>query len=239
MKRKIAFVFSVLLLSCSVVSASSLHGDFEGNPIVKVTSNGQDLKIDDVPAINYKGRTMVPIYLLSQLGAETKWDDNAYSVNVKLDSKTDVSTQKEAKKANQTIRDTYEWLSDTDQAMFNFIVTLKQYVDLDNPENYLQIIKMDFQNISQLNTDSQTFALQIYNNNHSDNHINDILTSQSKTITQISQTLDLFNTWINSNKDSKVLSLVNINIHQSLLTAQQNITATNTFKHELFIKDSQ
>jgi hypothetical protein len=239
MKKKIATAFSVLLLSCSVANASSINGDFEGNPIVKVTSNGQDLKFDDVPAINYKGRTMVPIYLLNQLGAETKWDENTYSVNVKLDSKIDVATQKNADKENQAILDTYEWLSDTNQAMFNFIVTLNQYADLDNPENYSQIIKLDSQDITQLNTDSQAFALQVYNTTHSDNHINDILASQTKTITQISQTTDLFYAWINSKKDPKMFALFNSNIHQSLLTAQQNISVTNKFKHDLFIKDAQ
>jgi hypothetical protein len=52
MKKIISF-FLVFLCLSSIVSASSINGDFEGNPIVNVSSNGQALKTEDVPAINY------------------------------------------------------------------------------------------------------------------------------------------------------------------------------------------
>jgi hypothetical protein len=237
MKRKFAFAFTMLLLSCNVANASSLHGDFEGSPIVKLTSNGHEMKIDDVPAINYNGRTMVPIYLLNQIGAETKWNESTYSVNVKLPEPKGSTETKT--KDTLSLRDAYDWLSDTNQALFSFMIVLQQYTDLENPSDYLKIIDLDFQDLNTLSTDSRTFALQVYNSDHSDNHINDILTSQAKTILQINQTIDLFKAWINSNKDPKVFSLLNINIHQSLVASQQNIAYTNKYKHDLIIKISE
>jgi S1-C subfamily serine protease len=64
--------------------ATTVNGSFEGNPIIKLFSGGKELTVSDVPAINYKNRTMVPIYLLNQLGIETKWDPANYSVTIKL-----------------------------------------------------------------------------------------------------------------------------------------------------------
>ena len=47
---------------------------FEGYPIVKVIVDGKEIK-GDVPAINFKGRTMVPVRFVSEaLGADIAWD---------------------------------------------------------------------------------------------------------------------------------------------------------------------
>ncbi|NMB40611.1 MAG: copper amine oxidase N-terminal domain-containing protein [Firmicutes bacterium] len=63
-----------LLLLLSAVSFASMHGLFEGYPIVKVIVDGKEIK-GDVPAINFKGRTMVPVRFVSEaLGADIAWD---------------------------------------------------------------------------------------------------------------------------------------------------------------------
>ncbi|MGG3471420.1 stalk domain-containing protein [Neobacillus pocheonensis] len=84
MKKKILALTAALMLFAGVVSASSINGDYKGNPIVKVTSNGKQLETDEVPAMIYDGHTVVPISLLRQLGASVSWDQDTYSVDVKL-----------------------------------------------------------------------------------------------------------------------------------------------------------
>lgn len=82
--KKIISIALLFLLFCGTVSASSLNGDFEGNSIVKVKGNGSTLPVEDTPAINYNGRTLVPIYMLKQLGVAVTWNQDEYSVNVSL-----------------------------------------------------------------------------------------------------------------------------------------------------------
>lgn len=76
------------MLVAGVVSGS-MNGDYKGNPIVKLKSNGTLVDTGEVPAMIYDGRTMVPIAALRNLGAEVTWDPKTYSVDVKLDSSPD------------------------------------------------------------------------------------------------------------------------------------------------------
>ncbi|MFB0841029.1 stalk domain-containing protein [Paenibacillus oleatilyticus] len=84
MKKKIAVLSATLILMAGAVNASVLNGDYKGNPIVKVTSNGKPLEAGEVPAMIYDGNTLVPISLLRQLGTSVTWDGDAYQVDVKL-----------------------------------------------------------------------------------------------------------------------------------------------------------
>jgi hypothetical protein len=99
MKKKIVGIIAASMLFGGIVSAASLHGNFEGNQIVKVTTSANELTVDGVPAINYKGRTMVPIYMLRQLGATVAWDESTYSVDVTLPSS-------QAKQTNDIVENT-------------------------------------------------------------------------------------------------------------------------------------
>lgn len=84
MKKKIILLAAALMMFMGVVSASSINGDYKGNPIVKVMSNGKQLQSDEVPAMIYDGHTVVPISLLRQIGASVEWNADTYSVNVSL-----------------------------------------------------------------------------------------------------------------------------------------------------------
>lgn len=68
----------------TVANAASINGDFKGNPIVKVKDNGKELIVENTPAIIYNGNTLVPIYMLRQLGATVTWDQKTYSVDVDI-----------------------------------------------------------------------------------------------------------------------------------------------------------
>lgn len=72
------------MMFMGVVNASSKNGNFEGNPIVELYGNAHYIKYDDVPAIIYKGRTMVPIYLLKKMGAKVTWNQENYAVGIEF-----------------------------------------------------------------------------------------------------------------------------------------------------------
>ncbi|PYI51513.1 stalk domain-containing protein [Paenibacillus flagellatus] len=85
MKIKYAAASVLLVLGCAgVVQASSLHGDFNGDPIVNVIAGGKKLLVEDVPAVIREGRTLVPLYLLKQAGVDVKWDADNYNVELTL-----------------------------------------------------------------------------------------------------------------------------------------------------------
>ncbi|GAB7057404.1 hypothetical protein JCM16163A_41530 [Paenibacillus sp. YK5] len=86
MKKKIIMLAAVLMMFAGVASGSSINGDYKGNPIVKLLSNGSTVDTGEVPAMIYDGKTMVPIAALRNLGAEVTWDANTYSVNVVLNN---------------------------------------------------------------------------------------------------------------------------------------------------------
>lgn len=83
MKKKIFLAtLSCLLLFSGVVSAASLWGTYKGNQIIRLTVNGDPVKVTDVPAISYNGRTMIPINLLKQAGINYSWDQINQTVNI-------------------------------------------------------------------------------------------------------------------------------------------------------------
>lgn len=84
MKKKVLSILVMFLCFAGVVSASSLNGDYKGNPIVKLKSNGSLVDTGEVPAVIYDGSTLVPIAALRNLGADVIWDAETYSVDVKL-----------------------------------------------------------------------------------------------------------------------------------------------------------
>jgi hypothetical protein len=102
-KKVVLFVF-LMMLVVGTVHASSINGDYKGNPIVKVTSNGKQLETDEVPAMIYDGHTVVPISLLRQLGASVIWDGVTYAVDVKL-PETTTATTPDLKKLTATLVD--------------------------------------------------------------------------------------------------------------------------------------
>jgi len=63
-----------VLFGVATAYAAGIYGEYEGFPIVRVTVDGQEVS-GDVPAINFYGRTLVPVRFVSEaLGAEVDWD---------------------------------------------------------------------------------------------------------------------------------------------------------------------
>jgi hypothetical protein len=82
MKKKIAAVLLLSTLIAGTVSASSINGDYKGNPIVKITVDGKEVN-GEVPAIIYDGTTLIPIRDVSEsLGSTVYWDNNTYTASI-------------------------------------------------------------------------------------------------------------------------------------------------------------
>lgn len=68
----------------ALATASGPNGAFEGYPVVNVVVNGQPIS-SDVPAINFNGRTMVPVRFVSEaLGAAVQWDGETWTAAVTM-----------------------------------------------------------------------------------------------------------------------------------------------------------
>jgi S1-C subfamily serine protease len=84
MKKIIIFTLSAfLLLGSGIAIGSSINGSYNGNPIVKVISDGRTLT-DEVPSQIIDGKTMVPLTMLRNLGFNVTWNADDYSVSVKM-----------------------------------------------------------------------------------------------------------------------------------------------------------
>ncbi|MEW9702595.1 stalk domain-containing protein [Paenibacillus sp. SI8] len=236
MKKILTVAISLCFIS-STVNASSSHGDFEGNPIVSVQSNGKNIQTEDVPAINYKGRTMVPIYMLKQLGADVVWNDSTYSVNVSIDKSKDTKTDSNTiTTETQSLRDAYQWLNDTDVALWMFTVKLQQYKDNSDASNISQIIDNDFLDISKQYDESMKFALKIAEKN-SNSHIQDIMSVQSKAFDQVKQTKELLKVWLTVKSDAQITSTLKFSMINTLQSTQKNVENTKSYIHELMVQD--
>jgi hypothetical protein len=89
MKKKVLILSVALtLLFSGVVVAASMYGEFEGYPIIQIKNNGKTIIPQDVPAISFEGRTMIPIYMLRDLGLNVSWDQETQTVNVSSSTQT-------------------------------------------------------------------------------------------------------------------------------------------------------
>jgi hypothetical protein len=81
MKRTLLFILAFLMFG-TIAGASSINGDYKGNPIVNVVVNGK-VVVSDVPAITLDGTTLIPLRAASEaLGATVTWDGTSYTANI-------------------------------------------------------------------------------------------------------------------------------------------------------------
>lgn len=82
MRKGVAIALAVciaVLAFTAGAAAGAKWGTFKGYNIVKVLVNGAYVE-GDVPAINFEGRTMVPIRFVSEaLGVPVQWDEASYT----------------------------------------------------------------------------------------------------------------------------------------------------------------
>jgi len=101
MRKRTLLIIAVIILLASIPSFGSRN--YESGTIlltdavtgeefevgtVNVMMSGQDV-ISDVPAVNFKGRTLVPVrFITESLGANVSWNQGAKEATVKTDEKT-------------------------------------------------------------------------------------------------------------------------------------------------------
>jgi len=82
MKRLVWALVLVLCFGSLALAGAGQHGHFEGFPVVKVLVNGQEIA-SDVPAVNFHGRTMVPVrFVVEALGAKVNWDEETWTAAI-------------------------------------------------------------------------------------------------------------------------------------------------------------
>lgn len=80
--RKILTVAVLLAVLGGGVAYATVHGTYQGYPVVKVVVNGRELQ-PDVPAIVMEGRTLLPVRAIAEaLGAQVAWDQNSMTATV-------------------------------------------------------------------------------------------------------------------------------------------------------------
>lgn len=84
--KKIVSVISVIIVIAVLVSvtlAAGVNGDYKGNPIINVVINGIKLTGLDVPAINYDGRTLLPLRAsVEGVNGIVEWDGQTQTASV-------------------------------------------------------------------------------------------------------------------------------------------------------------
>ncbi|KRE90472.1 hypothetical protein ASG89_09295 [Paenibacillus sp. Soil766] len=240
MKRIFFVTITLLLLVSSWASASSLNGDFEGNPIISVKTNGQDLKVEDVPAIIYKDRTMVPIYLLKQLGLGVAWNSSNYSVNVTIPQQSANPTKEElVVNDHLLIENTYHILRDLDEAMWKFVNTFEYYEKVDNPSNYTQLLDEEYKNLMNQHIESVQLSLKIIQSVKSDNQIDNIMKSQAKALGSVTQLKNLLSIQISPQGNSQIAANLKISMLDCLQVLRKNIDNTKKIEHDLLLKEME
>jgi hypothetical protein len=129
-KKKIIALAAALMMFMGVVSASSINGDYKGNPIVKVMSNGKQLESDEVPAMIYDGHTVVPISLLRQIGASVEWNTDTYSVDVKMpvqENNKDINNNGREIRKYAILADVFKLHQDLSSEIADYSTTISLY----------------------------------------------------------------------------------------------------------------
>lgn len=85
-----------IVLALVAVTAFAGGESFQGYPIVHVTLDGNPVKFD-VPAINFNGRTLLPLRTVAELtGLDITWDDSTKTAHLRTKSKSESQPQSSA-----------------------------------------------------------------------------------------------------------------------------------------------
>lgn len=235
------FILSLLVLSVpiGVAGAATLNGDFEGNPIVQVTSDGQSLKVDELPAMIYKDHTVVPLSMLRQLGVLVTWNPTTYSVNVTMPQSGSTNPLNPAKQESENLMNVYQWLKDTDTALLTFSQQLQLYASLTNGSEFVSQLNMDFEDLMKQYNESIQLALKLLETvSHSDD-LKSIIKSESDAYNNVQQTKNLLVFKLTGNSVPEFDKQFGISLLNATRAAQKNLNNTNAIIHEMQRKNNE
>lgn len=235
--KKIALTVLLFALTFGVAGAASVNGDFEGNPIVKVQSAGQDLKVEDVPATIYKGRTVVPVYLLRQLGANIVWNGDTYTVNVTMPNNGNAQQPQQpqpdaAQQERELLKKAYEWLRDTDTSMLLYVQELQQFAAMDMTDSNAALIDLDFKKLNDTYNLSYQMTQKVQEQVKDSDGLRSIIASELQTLEDITQAKNyvLLKKTVSGTDFTSRLPGVMLNATRSVMKNQMN---TNDLLHKL------
>ncbi|MFC0214652.1 stalk domain-containing protein [Paenibacillus chartarius] len=239
--KKAAAAIVLFAMTFGVAGASSVNGEFEGNPVVKVQSGGKELQVEDVPATIYLGRTVVPIYMLKQLGAEVTWNADAYTVNVTMPttrsdkpSAPEQVTDKPNAAAQEKIklRKAYSWLKDTDMAMLTFVQQLQLLTTLEADDSFFALMEEDFKKLQNDYNASMQMAFDLTSKVTAYEDLRSIMDSQTKTMDQIRSAKSFFSIK-QTNNAAEIAKGAQISIYNALRMARLNLQHTTELLRQL------
>lgn len=85
MKKTAAIISAIMIviLLAGVAAGTSINGDYKGNPIVNVLINGVKLDKLDVPAMQYDGRTLLPLRAcVESINGIVGWEEKTKTATV-------------------------------------------------------------------------------------------------------------------------------------------------------------
>lgn len=150
--KKVMLVGVMFTMFMGVASAASINGDYKGSPIVKIYSQGIEIKSNDIPPMIYNGRTVVPMSLLTKLGISLDWNQKEYKLRVFM---PEVGTAQTTETINSKNFNTIQTLKIYSKIQNNFykIETLGE-----NLKDITQVLSMGFNSIGKV-SETETFEL--------------------------------------------------------------------------------
>lgn len=126
---------------CGAVSAGSLWGSFNGNPIIKVKVNGADVN-SPTPAINYNGKVLMPISMLNKVpGVSYSYDSNLKTINIQSSDNKESNNARFADYFN-SMNDLMETTQDYFDAHLAYVAALRgNNLDLAKTQAILSLSK--------------------------------------------------------------------------------------------------
>lgn len=245
--KKILLTGVMLLLTANIASAASVNGDYKGEPVVKVLYQNKELQAEDVPAIIHDGRTMIPIYLMKQMGADVSWKEDTYSVNVTMNNqekpgKQDSAQQEDIQilKEKMLVKDMYQWLKDIDNALWMYVVNLQQYSDSNTPNAFY--LETNYKKLNDMYLEAHDAAQKVEQKLQKLKGITftEITTNQLKILNDLQSVTSLYKAQISNPVAGQQAQMQTAllqqlqNLHQNAL---QNIDNTNKIVHEFVLKD--
>ncbi|MDR6552867.1 hypothetical protein [Paenibacillus qinlingensis] len=234
------FILFLLMLSIpfGVAGAATVNGDFEGNPIVQVTSNGQVLKVDELPAMIYKDHTVVPLAMLRQLGALVTWNPNTYSVNVTMPQSPATTVQVDpAKIEYERLLHAYQWLKDTDTAILTFSQQIQLYANLTNGSEFANQLNVDFDDLTKQYNEASQMAHNLTQAVSNSEDLLSIIKSEGAAFSNVQQTKNLLSFKLTGISMPEFEKQFAISLLNATRMAQKNLNNTNAIIHQLQLKN--
>ncbi|NOU99436.1 copper amine oxidase N-terminal domain-containing protein [Paenibacillus planticolens] len=184
---KLVIASTVMLLTACVSSATATAPVYNGFTVVSVNVDGKEVQ-GDVPAVNFYGRTVVPIRFVSEaLGAKVEWNSETNTASITTPKQT-ISAPNNAQTSDQANISQKKYDDD--------IAKLKLYSRISNAYMQINDLAKQVMNISNLygdvidNVEEPDAISLLANAQASINSLkNDLIPSTQKDILALKQTV--------------------------------------------------